>query len=109
MKWHIICLVTISLLAVNPIEFVNELTTDYGPSEAQLAIITPVSRQGVDYLFLWTHWQAVMGVYGACPGRVTLCRGGLVWQRIFSLSRKHPTRKRNIGVATQLSQSCFYL
>jgi len=106
MKWHIICLVTISLLAINPIEFIDEWATDYEPSEAQLAIITPVSRQGIDYLFLWTHWQVVMGVYGACPGRVTLCRGGLVWKRIFSLSRKHPTRKRKTTVTSEAQPNC---
>lgn len=106
MKWHIICLVTITLLAANPIEFVNDLATDYKPSEAQLVITNPVSRQGVDYLFLWTHWQAVMGAYGACPGRVTLCRGGLVWQRIFSLSRKHPTRKKKATVTSESQPNC---
>ncbi len=106
MKWHIICLVTISLLAVNPIEFVNEQATDNEPSEVQLAIITPVSRQGIDYLFLWTHWQIVMGVYGACPGRVALCRGGLVWKRIFSLSSKHPIRKRKTTVRSEAQPKC---
>ena len=45
MKWHIICLVTISLLAVNPIEFVNEWATDCDPSEAQLAIISVTVAQ----------------------------------------------------------------
>ena len=94
MKWHTICLATILLLAVNPIEFASALANDREPYEAQLVTTTPTSDHGLNYLFLWAHWQAVMGTYGACRGRVTLCRWGRVWRWGRSPSRKKRSREK---------------
>ena len=102
MKWHVICLVTIFLLAVNPIECTNPLTTERGALCAPFTITVLASHHGVNYLLWWTHWSAVVWAYGAChfgrlsawPGRVTLCRWKLTWRWGHSLSRKkRPTKK----------------
>lgn len=94
MKWHVVCLVTIFLLAVNPIECTNPLTTERGALCAPFTITVLASHHGVNYLFWWTHWSAVVWAYGACLGRVTLCHWKLTWRWGHSLSRKkRPTKK----------------
>jgi len=94
MKWHVICLVTIFLLAVNPIECTNPLTTERGALCVPFTITVPASHHDVNYLFSWTQWSAVVWAYGACPGRVTLCRWRLTWRWAHLFSRKkRPTKK----------------
>lgn len=94
MKWHIICLVTIFLLAVGPIECASPPATNCGPFCAPVVITVPASHYSDDYLFSWARWSAVVSVYGACPGRVTLCRWRLKWRWCGSFSRRrHPTKR----------------
>jgi len=94
MKWHVICLVTIFLLAVNPVECTNPLTAKSGALCAPFTITVPAFHHGVNYWFWWTHWSAVVWAYGACPARVTLCRWKLTWRWGHSLSRKkRPVKK----------------
>ncbi len=88
MKWHIICLATILLLAVNPMEFASALANDRERYEAPVVISTPMPDQGFNYLRLWADWQAVIGTYGACRGQVRMCRRGRVWRWGRSSSRK---------------------
>jgi len=102
MKWHVICLVTIFLLAVSPIECTNPLTTERGALCAPFTITMLASHHGVNYLLWWTHWSAVVLAYGAChfgrlsawPERVTLCRWRLVWRRRRSSSREKRRSKK---------------
>ena len=94
MKWHATCLVTIFLLVVSPIEYASLPVTDRGPFCAPFVITVPASHHSDSYLLLWVHWSAVVWAYGACPGRVTLCRWKLTWRWGHSLSReKRPTKK----------------
>jgi hypothetical protein len=94
MKWHVICLGTIFLLAVNPIECASSLTTGLEPFSAPFVISVSASHPGVNDLFVWTQWSAVVWAYGACPGRLTLCSWKLTWRLGRSSSRKkHPTQK----------------
>ena len=88
MKWHIICLVTIFLLAVNPIEHAGPLATEQEPFRAPFTITVSAFHHGDCYLFWWAHWSAVVLAYGVCPGRVTLCRWRLMWRRRRSSSRQ---------------------
>ena len=66
MKWHVICLVTIFLLAVNPIECASQLTIERGAFCSPFTITVPASHHGVNYLFWWAHWSAAVLAYGAC-------------------------------------------
>jgi len=92
MKWHVICLVTIFLLAVDPIECASPLATERGPFYAPFAITVLASHYGVNYLFWWAHWSAVVWAHGACPGRVALCRWKLTRRWPFS-RKKRPIEK----------------
>ena len=76
MKWHIVCLIVIGWSLVHPIE---------GGHPSAIARVLPrvihtTATLSCDRLcsdrFLWAEWQAIMWLYGACPGRVILCR----WQ-----------------------------
>jgi len=92
MKWHVICLVTIFLVTVDPIECVSPLAIDQEPFYAPFTITVLASHHSGNDLFLWTHWSAMVWLYGACPGRVTLCRWKLTWRWAFS-RKKRPTKK----------------
>jgi hypothetical protein len=95
MKWHVICLVTILSLYVNPIGFASAPAAANVPFSASFVVTIPASHQNVNYFFRWTHWQVVVWAYGACPGRVTLCRWRLRWRWGHLSSRKrHPTKRR---------------
>ena len=94
MKWHIVCLVTIFSLAVNPIECASLLGTDYDAFSIPSVVTVPASDHSGNSLFSWMRWRAVVWAYGACPGRVTLCRWKLTWRWVHLLSRKkRPTKK----------------
>lgn len=94
MKWHIICLITIFLLTVNPIGHASPLAAGRESFCLSLAITAPVFHHNDNCLLLWVHWSVVVWVYGACPGRVTLCRWRLTWRwRHSSSQEKHPTEK----------------
>lgn len=107
MNWHIICLVAILSLYVNPIEFSGPPATANDPFDGSFVVTVPASRQNVDCFFWWIHWQAVVSVYGARPGRVTLCRWRLRWRWCGSSSRKrHPTkRRRSVTSGSQSAQT----
>lgn len=95
MKWHIICLVAILSLYVNPIGFPSPPATASDPFDASFVVTVPASRQNVNCFFWWVHWQVVVSVYAARPGRVTLCRWRLKWRWCRSFSRRrHPTKRR---------------
>ena len=95
MNWHIICLVAILSLYVNPIGFSGPSATANDPFDGSFAVTVPASRQNVNCFFRWIHWQAVVSVYAARPGRVTLCRWRLKWRWCGSFSRRrHPTKRR---------------
>lgn len=95
MKWRIVCLATIFLLTVNPIECASPLRTDREASYVSSMVTVPAPHHSGNYLSTWVCWQAVVWAYGACPGRVTLCRWKLTWRWVHSLSRKkRPAKKR---------------
>jgi len=102
MKWHVICLVTIFLLAVNPIEHAGPPATEQEPFRAPFSITVSAFHHGDSYLLWWAHLSAAVLAYGAChlgrlsacPGRVTLCRWRLVWRRRRSSSRKKRRSKK---------------
>jgi hypothetical protein len=110
MKWHIICLVVIFLLLVNPIEAASQRGTGREPCRVLGMVTIRGSSHGVSGLFIVAHWQAVVWVYGAChlgrlsawSGRVTLCRWQLVgqWGRV---PRRKPSTKRGSVTPTESS------
>ncbi len=103
MKWHIVCLVTIFSLAVNPIECASPLRTDRGAFCIPSVVTVPASDHSGNSLFSWVHWRAVMWAYGACPGRVTLCRWKLTWRWVHLLSRKKRATKKGKPVPSNSS------
>jgi hypothetical protein len=88
MKWHILCLITIILLNVNPVESTSQGAAAPGPDAVWFVSAVQTSDRDVNCLLRWAHWSAVALMYGACPGRVTLCRWTLRWQWRRPLSRK---------------------
>jgi hypothetical protein len=91
MKWQVICLVTVLLMSVGPGGFVSPLVADHSVS---FVIAAPASDHVGGCLFLWTHWSAVVLAYGACPGRLTLCRWRLRWRwERLSSQKKHPGQR----------------
>ena len=105
MKWHIICLVTIFSLTINPIECASPLATDRGPFCVPSVVTAPASRYSGNCLSAWVRWWAVVWVYGACPGRVTLCRWKLTWRWVHLLSRKKKPAQQGKPVPSNSSTS----
>lgn len=93
MKWHIVCLITIILLNVNPVASTSQGAAAPGPDEVWFVRTGQTSDRDVNCLLRWAHWSAVALACGAYPGRVTLCRWTLRWQGRRPLSRK----KRLLG------------
>lgn len=95
MKWHVICLVTVVLMSVGPIEFASPPTAIDVSYGSMVAVTVSSFHQSASWSVLWAHWQAIMWVYGAWPEHVTLCRWKLRWRWYRSLSRrKQRSRKR---------------
>jgi len=90
MKWHVICLVTILLLTAKPITAADLPPADHEHSGPALGVPAAASHSDSWGLCSWTCWSAVVEAYGACPGRVTLCR------RRATSSRKERQVKRGI-------------
>jgi hypothetical protein len=90
MKWHILCLITIVLLNLNPIASPNLGTATQKPGD--VLVLSP-DRDA--HPFVWrAHWSAVVLAYGVRPGRVTVCRWTLRWRWGPAPSRKkHPVKK----------------
>ena len=103
MKWHIICLITIFLLFVNPVKVASLQGTGHESFSASSVVAVGASQHGISSLFMEAHWQAVVWVYGACPGRVTLCRWKLTWRRIRSSHRKKPSSGKGGSVPSASS------
>lgn len=75
MKWHIVCLIAILLLAIQPITVASLPPANQGCFNASLAVLVSASHHPIVWgLSWWTSWSTVVWAYGACPGRVTLYR-----------------------------------
>jgi hypothetical protein len=95
MKWHILCLITIVLVNLNPIALLNP-----GMATRKPGNVRPVGRgmssdcdaqTGV----WWAGWLDIVWAYGARSGRVTLCRWTLRWQwRPAPSQKKRAVKKR---------------
>jgi len=96
MKWPVICLVTILWLSGKPITHLDTLTAEHESSRPVVMLSASVSDAAVGFLGAWVRWWAVVGDYGACPGRVTLCR----W-RSTSSRKERPTRRGDTGSGWQ--------
>jgi len=95
MKWHIICLIAIWWSLVNPIEGdAPSAITQILPGFAHSAAM-PTPSHRISSLFLWSEWQATLWLYGACPGRVNLCRWRLKPRRPRSTKHKKQLGKRH--------------
>jgi hypothetical protein len=92
MKWHILCLITIVLLNLNPIASPNLGTATQKPGA--VLVLSP-DRDAHSFVW-WARWSAVVLAYGARPGRVTLCRWALRWQWRPAPSRKKRPVKKGI-------------
>jgi len=88
MKWHVICLVAILLLTAKPITAADLPMADQTRSRSAFVVPAAASHSDICGLFSWLCWSAVVGAYGACPGRVTLCR----WQPAPSCPRRQARR-----------------
>ena len=99
MKWHVICLVTVLLMSVGPIEFASPPTA-IDVSYSSMVVVTVSSfHQSASWLVLWAHWQAIVWAYGAWPRHVSLCGWKLRWRQYCSLFRqKQRSRKRRPAV-----------
>jgi hypothetical protein len=108
MKWHVICLVTILWLSGKPITHLDTLTAEHERSRPVVMLSASVSDVAVGFLGAWVRWWAVVGAYGTCPGRVTLCR----WQLAPSCPRQQarmgtpaPAGKKLAPAAGELESS----
>ena len=95
MKWHVVCLVSILLQAINPITSADLPTTSRDHSNASPAILAPASYPGDRALFSWLCWSTVVWAYAACPGSVTLCRRRSVPRWISASSGRKGQAKRS--------------
>ena len=94
MKWHILCLITIILLNVNPVESTGQEAAAPGPDDVWFVSAATTSDRDVNCLLWWARWSAVALAYGARPGRVTVCHWTLRWQWGPAHSRrKRPVKK----------------
>jgi hypothetical protein len=93
MKWHIICLITISLLNVKPIT-IDLPIEDHAQVRSALVVLAATPHADIQGLWMWRCWLAVVEAYGACPGQVTLCRWRLVAGRKSTSSRKKRQTRR---------------
>jgi len=91
MKWYILCLITIILLNVSPVESTSQGAAASGPDDVRFVSAVPTSDRDVNCLLWRAHWSAIALAYGACPGRVTSCRWALRGQR-----RRPPSRKKRL-------------
>ena len=96
MKWHVICLVTILLLTGKPITAADLPTADHEHSGPAFGVPAAASHSDSCGLCSWTCWSAVVEAYGACPGRVTLCRRTRIPCRKPPSSRRERQVKRDI-------------
>lgn len=91
MKWQIICLVTICLATVCPVEHTDSLTVDLDSSCDPFTITAPASHCHNSHL----RWVAIVLAYGATrPGRVTLYRRRSIQQPPTSGCRHSSSRKQ---------------
>jgi hypothetical protein len=103
MKWHIVCLIVIVLLLVNPIELAGLEGKGHEPSSGPSVVAVGAARHNVDDLFMVARWQAVVWAYGACPRRLTLCRWQLACRRARSRHGKKPSTKQGGLIASAAS------
>lgn len=90
MKWHILCLITIVLLNLNPIASPNLGTATRKPGD--VLVLSPDSD--AHPFVWWARWSDVVLAYGARPERVTVYRWTLRWRRKSAPSRKkRPVKK----------------
>jgi hypothetical protein len=90
MKWHVIFLVTILLLAMEPITAADLPSADHEYSGPTFRVPGAAPHADLWGLHVWTCWSAVVAAYGACPGRVTLCR----WQLVLRWRPTSPRKRR---------------
>jgi len=91
LKWHIICLFVIGWSLVYP------MTRDYAAGHTPLPVAAVYQAapgcDGPQSAWSWeAAWQATIWGYGACPGRVTLCRWWLQRARGSTTPRQQRAR-----------------
>lgn len=88
MRWHIICLVVTMLLTSKPITAADLSMEDHEHSMPLLVVSASAAHSDIQGLFSWAYWSAVVWAYGACPGRVMLCR----WKPTSSRKKRQARR-----------------